>query len=254
MKNKFLITGIVFILFTGLASAQFTADPELEEYRQPDITVNQEVNTVTATFYIENTGGSFANIGDDSWIIEIQPERTSTFSFLLSQAGVSTAQTCDDSKPKNVHKEFVFSSNERKAISLTSPINGEGSLKPGEYSLKGVTVTGCTTGDTAESGVEAVQPYGWGSQVGTFVVEEDTSGTDGTNDGDTPSQDVWIAYSNSQTCVQVAQDNVPTNLQSYETKQSCIENTGAENGLPVLPLAGVTLVIVAGILYWRWDF
>jgi len=253
MKNKLILLGIIFSLVTGMASAQLGSDPVLQEYSEPDITVDQEANTVTGTFYLENTGGSFANIGDDTWIIEIQPERQTAFSF-LSATGLSRPDTCDDSKPKNVHREMVFQNGERKAISITSPLNGEGSLQPGEYNLKVLTVTGCATGDTAESNVQAVDPYRWGTDAGSFTVEKDTTDTDGSDSDDTTTDSVWIAYSNSQNCVQVAESNVPNNLESYSSQSQCVENTDAK-GLPLLPL-GITGVLVLGTgLYFttRYD-
>lgn len=250
--KKYLAIFTVLVLFTAGATAQLGSEPELQEYRQPDISVNQEHNTVTATFYLENTGGGFGNIQDDAWLIEIQPKLQNRFSFTdaLSTIGVSRPDTCDDSKPENVYKEFVFSIGEKKSISLTSPLNGEGSLEPGEYSLKALTVTGCATGDTAEEDVTQVDPYGWGTDVGTFTVEEDTEVVDPVDpvDPEDPST-VWISYSNSNDCIAVSSDQVSDSFESFSSEQACLDEQSTDGGPSVwfwVALASVGAVLLAG--------
>lgn len=250
MKNKAIIISLVLVLLIGLGSARIVEDPQLQEYQQPDILVDQESNTVTATFYLENTGGNFAFADDSPWVLEIQPKLQNSFSFAdsLSAPGVSEPDTCDDSKPENVHKEMVFESNERKEISITSPLNGEGNLKPGEYNLKAISVTGCATGDTAVDNPEPVDPYGWQTDIGSFTVEEDQS--------DDPSgQTVFISYSNSNQCLEINEDNVPPNFETYDSENQCLENqdtSGINNTTVAVIFAGLS-ILLGIVVAWRRD-
>lgn len=252
MKQKLILLVLVMISVLGLGSAQFQGDPQLQEYQESDILVNQEENTVTATFYLENTGGSFTNIDDSPWLLEIQPKLQNEFSFTdsLSAIGVSEPDTCDDSKPENVHREMVFDGGEQKEISMTSPLNGDGNLKPGEYDLIAVSTTGCATGDTAVGNPEQVNPYGWQTDIGSFTVEEDSSSSDPVN-----SDRKWISYSNSNQCFEVSEDSVPSSVESFDSESQCLEEqdtSDLNNTTVAVIFAGLT-IILGLVVAWRRD-
>lgn len=257
--KKYLVLFTVLAFLVSGASAQLNIgdEPDLQEYRQPDISVDQDQNTVTATFYLENVGGSFSNTGEDTWLLEIQPRKQSSLSFFsqaLSTAGVSEPQTCDDSRPENVHKDMVFSIVERKQISITSPLNGEGSLSPGNYNLIAVSTTGCATGETAVDNPEPVDPYGWSSEIGSFTVEEDDSSVTDPRDPSEPDDTVWISYSNSNECVEIVDDDVPSNFEQYDSQSQCLENQEDTGIAPLtVGLGAVLLAVLIVLVAWRRD-
>lgn len=163
---------------------------------------------VKSAVKLRNTGGDM----QENYIIEMQVrEKSNPLSFVSS-----TSQTCDESKPQNVHKEFRLDSGDETWITLeTGDIFEYGQ----PYNAYLVTRTGCYPNDD-------VGPFEYGDaymkELGEFKSE-----SDGTDDSSDDEQD---GATDSPKIVDVGQPTL-----SYESSTGTVstnvtfENIGGVN-------------------------
>lgn len=101
----------------------------IEETKAPEVRAT-ESGTIEAKFFFKNTGE-----GDmqEDWILEIQTLFQGAFSVISQEE-----QTCNPSKPGNVHKNYRLNAGEEATITLEAPIGDKGI-----YSVIAFTVDRC---------------------------------------------------------------------------------------------------------------
>ena len=138
-----------------------TREPSLVTYRSTDVEVRGD--NIVSTVYLANEGGPM----QDEIIVEQQPVLTNELSWwdnLLSS--VSQSQfTCDPDSPENVHKTVKLGAGETAKVPLEST-----GMDAGDYDVKLVSATGCSTDDPS---VTSTEPFGWSSIVDNVRVEPD---------------------------------------------------------------------------------
>jgi phage baseplate assembly protein gpV len=95
-------------------------------------------------------------------LVELDPRRTGSLSFLQNFAFTGGQETCDPDNPSVVHKDFQLDAGESTSIELEST-----GLEEGVYDVVLVSADGCASKDPS---VEPVQPYGWSENKGSIEV------------------------------------------------------------------------------------
>ena len=116
-------------------------NPVIEEYNDPSISADNTKNTITGTFYLQNTG---ASMNSDYYLeMQIRPQGVGVLSVALEQ------KQCDPKHPENVGKYYRLNTGEKAIVKLTSSNVGIGT-----WDIWGVSVKGCYPNN------EVTGPYG----------------------------------------------------------------------------------------------
>ncbi|MBI2140163.1 hypothetical protein HYU14_04510 [Candidatus Woesearchaeota archaeon] len=160
----------------GCDSATGACKPNIIEYQAAEVAVDQ--NKITAKSHLKNTGAPMQS----DWLVELEPVPVSGTASIQS---IGPQETCDSSKPENVHRDYRLKRDEAGTISLSSTIK-----KKGKYYVKLLSTDSCCVGPTGNPDCKDTQPYGWEEIIGQVEILCDGNGRcDGKENAITCSMD-----------------------------------------------------------------